>query len=114
MYARFFLLWLADVLANLAGYLLLDWWTPLLADDAANLPQFLRWFQTHDANLDGVGTGGGIEPRFIEQTRWFRNGEAPKNRLCRYICTVMRLYRNNAYGFAYDVLDAVAPGVQTT
>lgn len=110
MYIRFALLLIADILANLTGYFLVNWWAPLLADPSGNLPRWLRWFQTHDATLDGVGTGGGIEPRFIAFTRWFRDGDGtPVNALARFICRVLWLYRNNAYGFSYSVLGAQGP-----
>lgn len=105
MYTRFFVLWLLDILANLIGYCL----NPLFAFWPVNLPRRLRWFQTHDADLNGVGFSGGIEPRFLRQTSWLRNNDQPKNRLCAYLCRVMWLYRNNAYGFAYDILGAVGP-----
>lgn len=110
MYVRFLGLLIADLLANLIGYCL----NPFLAFWPTNLPKRLRWFQTHDADLNGVGLGGGIEPRFVRQTRWFRNGEEPKNPLCAYLCRVVWLYRNNAYGFAYEVLGAVGPFVMLT
>ena len=107
MIPRFLALWVADILANLVGYCL----NPIFALWPKDLPRHLRWFQTHDADLNGVGFGGGIEPRFVRQTRWLRNGEVPKNPLCAYLCRVVWLYRNNAYGFAYSVLGAVGPFV---
>lgn len=110
MYIRFTLLFILDLIVNLVGYLLINWWVPALADPVGNLPRRLRWFQTHDATLDGVGVGGGIEPRFIRATAWLRGdtGE-PKNAACRFLCRVLWLYRNNAYGFAYAVLGAPGP-----
>lgn len=110
MYLRFALLCVLDLVANLVGYLLLDWWLPLLARADGNLPTWLRWFQTYDATLDGAGAGGGIEPRFVSATSWLRDAAGvPRNRLCRFLCRVAWLYRNNAYGFAYSVLGAPGP-----
>lgn len=111
MLFRFAGLYVLDLLANLVGYCL-NWLFPLFAQRDGNLPQCLRWFQTHDATLDGVGLDGSIEPRFVASTAWLRTKDGkPRNPLCQYLCRVAWLYRNNAYGFAVDVLGAVGPFV---
>ncbi|WP_423197463.1 hypothetical protein DFLDMN_001080 [Cupriavidus sp. H19C3] len=109
MMARFALQVALDILANLVGYAL-DWLFPAFANAEGNLPVWLRWFQTHDATLDGVGRDGVIEPRFVASTSWLRTDDgAPRNTLCRYLCRVAWLYRNNAYDFSIDVLGAQGP-----
>lgn len=109
MFLRFLFLCLADLVANLIGYAI-NPFLPAFADADGNLPARLRWFQTYDATLDGVGLDGGIEPRFVRATARLRDAAgAPRNGACRYLIRVCWLYRNNAYGFAYDVLGAVGP-----
>lgn len=110
MFARYLLLWVADILANAAGYCL----NPIFAFWPVNLPYYLRWFQTYDADLNGFQPDGRIESRFITQTRWLRDGLTPKNSVCAYFCRLVWLYRNNAYGFAYTVLGATGPFVLVT
>lgn len=110
MYLRFAVLCVLDLVMNLVSYVLLDWWLPLLARADGNLPTWLRWFQTHDANLDGIGADGRVEPRFVAATARLRDAAGqPRNALCRFLCRVAWLYRNNAYGFAVDVLGASGP-----
>ncbi|WP_420996252.1 DUF7338 family protein [Cupriavidus sp. 30B13] len=109
MIVRFVFFWLADFAVNVTAYTL----NPLLAlfaNSAGQLPAWLRWFQTYDASLDGMGADGKIEPRFVASTSWLRDEAGqPRNQFYRYICRVAWLYRNNAYGFAIDVLGAVGP-----
>ena len=113
MYLRYLSLLVADLLVNGVSYFL-DPVVVLFADPQGNLPRWLKYFQTHDATVDGIGLTGGIEPRFVRQTKFLRdeNGN-PKNRACRYLCRVAWLYRNNAYGFGYYVTGAVGPFAQT-
>ena len=103
MYTRFVIYFLADFTVNLIGYCI-NPFLPLFADSEGNLPSNMRWFQTYDSTLDGT------EPRFIDATSWLRDDQgAPKNALCKFLCRVCWLYRNNAYGFAYSILGATAP-----
>ncbi len=109
MYVRFAVMQVVDFLFNLLGYCT-NWLWPAFADADGNLPARLKWFQTHDATLDGVGEGGGIEPRFIRATSRLRDGTGkPLNAVCRYICRSLWLYRNNVYGFSYYVTGAKGP-----
>ena len=106
---RFVVLALIDFIFNLIGYCT-NWLWPLFANADGNLPARLKWFQTYDATLDGVGENGHTESRFVRATRWLRDGAGkPRNRVCRYICRSLWLYRNNVYGFGYYVTGAVGP-----
>ena len=103
MYFRFAIYFVLDFTVNLVGYCL-NPFLPLFADSKGNLPASLRWFQTYDSTLDGQ------EPRFIDATSWLRDDTGtPKNALCRLLCRVCWIYRNNAYGFAYSILGAPLP-----
>jgi len=100
---RFLIYLCLDIAVNLIGYCI-NPLLPLFADSDGNLPASLRWFQTYDSTLDGK------EPRFIEATSWLRDDAgAPTNALCKFLCRVCWLYRNNAYGFAYSILGASLP-----
>ena len=63
---------------------------PLFALNRDTLPQYLSWFQTPDAPLDG-------DSGFQRVATWIK----PK-----YLRRVMWLWRNPAYGFSWSVLAA--------
>jgi hypothetical protein len=109
MLARFLILLLADLLANLLGYLL-NPIVVLFGDAAGALPRALAWFATPDATLDGMGADGKIEPRFLAATESWRGADLlPKSRWHRYLCRVCWLYRNNVNGFSTAVTGAPGP-----
>lgn len=66
----------------------------LFADDAGNLPSWLKWFQTFDDDLDAG----------------FRNGNT--NYKSRYMNRLAWLFRNSAYGFDYYLLGVPFDGYQ--
>lgn len=106
MYFRFFIFVLLDIVMNIVGYI----FNPIFAlfvNSDAQLPHLLSWFQTYDADADGIGHNGSVEPRFVASTMSLRAADtSPKNIFCRYLCRVIWMYRNNAYGFSYYVLGA--------
>lgn len=109
MFARFALLVLVDLLANLIGYLL-NPVVVLFGGSNGQLPRLLSWFATPDATLDGVGASGAIDARFLTATeRWRGANLLPKSALCRYLCRVAWLYRNNVNGFSMAVTGAPGP-----
>lgn len=77
---------LADILGSLFFWLFVDWWAPLFANEAGWLPNWLKWAQTFDADLD----------------QGFRSGNTSFK--SRYLNRMFWLYRNNAYGWSYYVL----------
>lgn len=109
MIARFVVLALVDLLANLIGYLL-NPLVVLFAGSDGRLPRALAWFQTPDATLDGMAADGTIEPRFVAATLGWRGADLlPKNRLYRYLIRTCWLYRNNVNGFSTAVTGAPGP-----
>ncbi|VVD76086.1 hypothetical protein PEP31012_00848 [Pandoraea eparura] len=81
----------ASLTATMIAVIAVNWWVPLLADEAGNLPRRLRWFQTFDATLDAGWLDGYLDPSW---------GSTPWR---RYWARVWWLNRNPAYGFDYAV-----------
>lgn len=80
---------LLSLLITVFAILAVNWWAPLWADDQANLPRWIKWFQPFDSSLDEGWKGGYLDPSW---------GATPFK---RYLARVYWLYRNPSYGFDY-------------
>lgn len=98
----------------------------LFADEKGNLPHCLRWWQTYDNCLDvGWMISEGHVPKLFrydfdkhyvyhleDKSYGLKPGYVDildpnfttKEKIQRYFCRLAWLYRNTAYGFAYEVL----------
>jgi hypothetical protein len=86
LYLKAFAFSIFDLAFTIFVCLLVNWWAPLFADKEGNLPSWLNWVHTFDANLDrGVDDG------------FFKGPYSYWNR-------VKWLYRNPAYGFSFFAL----------
>ena len=127
MYVKFVLYAIIDILFNLVAYLT-NPFVLLFADEVGNLPAIFRWWENWDDHLDiSWMVDDHHVPKFAEYDFhkhyvYHTPDEALqligeyrgyvdlldgnftlKERLQRYICRVVWLYRNNAYGFSYYV-----------
>lgn len=74
---------LLSLLGTLICVLFINWWAPLLANEAGYLPSWLRWAQTFDASLD-AGTLAGYRGFDVSGSRYWNR--------------VKWMYRNPGYG----------------
>lgn len=108
MLLKWLCLLFADIGSTLLALILTPFVVPFAREDAAcpgavgadQLPQPFWWMQTHDNPLDG--DGGWVH----EHWQW-RYQLPPA--LCQYVGRVGWLWRNAAYGFAYEILGAMLP-----
>lgn len=114
-----------NIVFDLVCYLT-NWLVVLFADEYGNLPKCLRWWQTYDNCLDvGWMISEGVVPKcfrydfgkhYVYYPEFKEAGLlipgsvkiidpnfTLKERVQRYFCRVLWLYRNNGYGFAYEV-----------
>lgn len=117
---------IAEILANIIAYLT----NPivcLFANEVGQLPKCLRFWQTHDNPLDiewmiserimpkifryefkkhyiyhyEVKGNGYCLPGYVDL---INDKFTIKERIQRYFCRLMWMYRNTAYGFSYEIL----------
>lgn len=65
---------------------------------------WLRWFQTHDNAVDEYWWGLFTKSSIIPYVRNASDFDYPKDAFLRYLCRVLWLWRNCAYGFHYHLL----------
>lgn len=126
-YLRWILLSILDVLFNIVAYIT-NPFVLLFADEVGNLPRVFKWWENWDDGLDieWMITEHHV-PKFAEYDfnkhyKYHSPGEVKKltgvergyvdlldpdftlkERMQRYICRLVWLYRNCAYGFSYYV-----------
>ena len=126
-YVKWFLLAILDVLFNIIAYLT-NPFVLLFADEVGNLPGWALWWENWDDHLDvDWMIYEGHVPRFARYDfnrhyKYHSPEEAEKNigvyrgyvdlldpnftlweKVQRYVCRLIWLYRNCAYGFSYYI-----------
>ena len=126
-YIKWVLLSVLDVLFNVIAYIT-DPIVLLFADEVGNLPLIFKWWENWDDHLDidwmidEHHVPSFAEYDFHRHYKYYNEYEAEKTigeyrgyvdlldpnftlkeRLQRYICRLVWLWRNNAYGFSYYV-----------
>lgn len=79
------------------------------------LIQPLYWFQTHDNAVDEYWWGTFYKTSFIPWVRNATQQEYDSSKTLRWMCRVLWLWRNCAYGFSYNLFgrDVLEPEVVT-
>lgn len=67
------------------------------------LSKYVYWFQTHDNAVDEFWYGLYTEDSFFPYIRNMTQEQYDNSRVNRYLLRVLWLYRNNAYGFLYNL-----------
>ncbi|UOF79381.1 hypothetical protein [Caudoviricetes sp.] len=100
-----YLIWLLKMISSLLMKYLVAWpLTPLIVlftDDSGNLPNWLSWFQTHDANMDAISVRTGKIDKAWAESRWFKIEDRHWK---RYINRCGWIWRNSVYGYNHSVL----------
>lgn len=104
---------LASLATTVFAMLFVNWWAPLFANSAGNLPTWLYWFQTFDATLDAGWRDGYFtakSPTGLSTRLWYAflaaaclsySGTGIPTGFNLFMLRVRWLYRNPAYGFDY-------------
>lgn len=67
------------------------------------LPKWCRWYQTHDNAVDEYWWGMYNEGHWLPYIKNMTQEQYDNSWLARYVMRVCWLYRNNAYGFLYNI-----------
>lgn len=84
IYIKFVVYAILSTIVTFVAWFLVNWWAPCFATRTATLPNWLKWFDTFDADMDTAVRDRGWPPGYWSRVRW--------------------LNRNPSYGFNYWVL----------
>lgn len=73
----------------------------------------LRWFQTHDNAVDEWWYGAYNTEDWLPAARSWTQADYDNSWWIRYYCRVKWLYRNNAYGFLYNLFSVPVEDLET-
>jgi len=83
----------------------------ILEDKQVTIPReylrkYIYWFQTHDNAVDEWWYGGFYKKSFFPFVRKWEQEDYDNSWWKRYLCRLMWMTRNNAYGFSYNLFGA--------
>ena len=104
-----YLLWVLLFIPNLLIYLACMILNPVVAlfvtkrDGREYLIKPLYWFQTHDNPVDEYWYGGYFKDSLFSYVKNATQEQYDNSRFLRYVCRLLWLWRNCAYGFSYNL-----------